>query len=52
VGQKLADDPRNITKEDANLLRSRETRAHGATEKGGVAAQAQSLAAENAGDKK
>jgi hypothetical protein len=36
-----------VTREDANLIHSREVRAHGATEKGGVAAQAMSLAAKN-----
>lgn len=44
---KIQADPEHVTKEDANLLRSRETRAHGVTEKGGVAATAQHLAAEN-----
>lgn len=36
-----------VTREDANLIHSCEVRAHGATEKGGVAAQAMSLAAKN-----
>ena len=44
---KMENDPEHVTKEDASLLRSRETRAHGVTEKGGVAATAQHLAAEN-----
>ena len=44
---KMEMEPEHVTKEDANLLRSRETRAHGVTEKGGVAATAQHLAAEN-----
>lgn len=47
VVPKMDNDPEHVTKEDANLLRSRETRAHGVTEKGGVAATAQHLAAEN-----
>ena len=47
VMPKMEADPEHVTKEDANLLRSRETRAHGVTEKGGVAATAQHLAAEN-----
>ena len=44
---KMENDPEHVTQEDASLLRSRETRAHGVTEKGGVAATAQHLAAEN-----
>ena len=51
VGSKIANEPGSVTKEEADLLHSRETRAYGATEKGGVAAKAQSLASENAGDK-
>lgn len=51
VGTKMATEPENVTKEDGDLLHSRETKAHGATEKGGMASQAQSLAAKNAGDK-
>ena len=47
VAPKIQNDPEHVTKEDASLLRSRETRAHGVTEKGGVAATAQHLAAEN-----
>ena len=47
VMPKIQADPEHVTKEDANLLRSREQRAHGVTEKGGVAASAQHLAAEN-----
>lgn len=47
VAPKMEMDPEHVTKEDASLLRSRETRAHGATEKGGVAATAQHMAAEN-----
>ena len=44
---KMENNPEHVTQEDANLLRSRDTRAHGMTEKGGVAATAQHLAAEN-----
>lgn len=47
VMPKIEMDPEHVTAEDANLLRSRETRAHGVTEKGGLAATAQHLAAEN-----
>ncbi|KAL8851274.1 MAG: hypothetical protein Q9221_003804 [Calogaya cf. arnoldii] len=47
VGSKLANDPGNITKEEADLLHSREHRALGHTEKGGLAAQAQHQVAEN-----
>lgn len=47
VGQKMKNDPQHVTKEEAGLLHSREQRAFGQTEKGGVAAQAQHLAAEN-----
>lgn len=47
VGSKLANEPQNITKEEADLLHSREHRAKGYTEKGGLAAQAQHQVAEN-----
>lgn len=47
VVPKMEHEPEHVTKEDASLLRSRETRAHAATEKGGVTATAQHLAAEN-----
>ena len=47
VQDKIATDPTSVTPEEANLARSRETRAFGATEKGGIAAKAQSLASEN-----
>lgn len=50
VGAKLASDPGSVTKKDGDLLHSRETKAHGVTEKGGLASQAQSQAAKNAGD--
>ena len=52
VVSKMANEPGSVTKEDGDLLHSRETRAFGATEKGGIASKAQSLASENAGDKK
>jgi hypothetical protein len=44
---KMATNPQAVTKEDADLAHSREHRAFGQTSKGGVAAQAQSLANEN-----
>lgn len=50
VGTKMAMDPESVTKEDGDLVHSRETRAFGVTEKGGIASQAQSQAAKNAGD--
>ncbi|KAI7577834.1 hypothetical protein KC316_g10133 [Hortaea werneckii] len=49
VGQKMARDPGHVTKDDANLLHSREERAFGKTEKGGISAQAQNMAAQNEG---
>lgn len=51
VGTKLATEPETVTKKDGDLLHSRETKAFGATKKGGIASQAQSQAAKNAGDK-
>ena len=51
VTSKMSTDPSSVTKEDGDLLHSRETKAFGATEKGGLASQAQSLASENTGDK-
>jgi Seed maturation protein len=45
IKPKLEKSPDMVTREDANLIHSREVRAHGATEKGGVATQAMSLAA-------
>jgi len=47
VGHKMANNPESVTKEDGDLLHRREQRAHGHTEKQGIAAQAQSLAADN-----
>jgi hypothetical protein len=47
IEPKIINAPETITKEDANLLISREQGAHGVAEKGVIAAQAQSLAAKN-----
>ena len=47
VGKKMKNDPKHVTKEDADLLHSREQRAFGHTEKDGAASKAQHLAAEN-----
>ena len=44
---KIEIDPEHVTSEDANLLHSREVRAHGVSEKGGPGATAQHLASEN-----
>lgn len=52
VATKMETEPENVTKEDGDTMHSRETKAFGNTEKGGIASQAQSLAAENAGAKK
>ncbi|KAI9710994.1 MAG: hypothetical protein M1820_002432 [Bogoriella megaspora] len=52
VGAKILNDPGSVTKEDANLLHSREQRAHGTTEKGGITSQAHHLVAENEGNTK
>ena len=51
VTSKLATNPSSVTKEDADKMHSRETRAFGATESGGIASQAQSQVAENTGAK-
>ena len=51
VGSKLATNPESVTKEDADKMHSRENRAFGATESGGIASQAQSQVAENTGAK-
>ncbi|GAB7347999.1 hypothetical protein MBLNU459_g5496t1 [Dothideomycetes sp. NU459] len=48
IGSKMINDPDHVTKADGDLMHSREQRAHGHTEKGGIAAQAQKLASENA----
>lgn len=47
IKPKLERSPDMATREDANLVHSREVCAHGATEMGGVAAQAMSLAAKD-----
>lgn len=47
VGHKMKVDPTHITKEEADLLHSREQRAFGHTEKDGAASKAQHLAAQN-----
>lgn len=47
VQSKMERDPRSVTKEEANTLHSREQRAFGRTEKGGLASRAHSLASEN-----
>ena len=47
VATKMANDPEHVKKEEADLVHSREHRAFGETSKGGIASQAQSLAAEN-----
>jgi len=49
VQPKLEQDPASVTEEDAALLRSREVRAHGGSEKGGIAAKAQKQVAQNQG---
>lgn len=49
VQPKLEQDPASVTAEDAALLRSREVRAHGGSEKGGVAARAQKQVVRNQG---
>lgn len=49
VGSKMAAEPESVNEDDAKLLHSREQRARGITEKGGVASQAGRLAAENMG---
>ena len=47
VNEVASKDPSQITQDDANLLHSREQRAHGHTEKGGVASQTKTIANEN-----
>lgn len=47
IGGKLVNEPGNLTKEEADTLHSREQRAFGHTEKGGLASQAQHQVAEN-----
>ena len=47
VQPKMEQDPGSVTKEEANTLHSREQRAFGTTEKGGLASQAHRLVGEN-----
>jgi len=47
VASKLSTNPASVTKEEADMLHSREQRAHGHTEKGGIASQAQQTVAQN-----
>ena len=47
VAEKAQTAPEQVTKEEADLVHSREQRAFGETSKGGIASQAQSMAAEN-----
>ena len=49
VSSKLASNPESITKEDADKMHSKEQKAFGTTEKGGLASHAQSQVAENTG---
>lgn len=48
LGPKIYQEPESITLEDSKLLHSLEQKARNHTEKGGIAAQAQKLASENA----
>lgn len=52
VQRKLDSDPAGLSKQEADAMHSREQRAFGGTEKGGLASQAQSQVAENEGVKK
>lgn len=47
VGSKLASNPASVTKEEADMMHSREQRAHGHTDKGGIASQAQKTVSQN-----
>lgn len=47
MADKMENDPESVTKRDGDLMHRREQRALGQTEKGGIASQAQKLAAEN-----
>ncbi|KAL9636525.1 MAG: hypothetical protein Q9164_002767, partial [Protoblastenia rupestris] len=49
VASKLETEPGSVTKEDGDKMHSREQKAFGQTEKGGLASQAQKQAAENEG---
>ena len=52
VKEKLDTDPAGLSKQEADAMHSREQKAFGTTEKGGLASQAQSQVAENEGVKK
>lgn len=47
VKEKMQTDPVAVSKEDGDMLHSRETKAFGTTEKGTLASQAQKLASQN-----
>ena len=47
IGAKMANYPGHVSQEDAHLLHSREVKAFGGAEKGGIASQAQKLASKN-----
>ena len=47
VKQKLEQEPTNVTKADGDMMHSREQKAFGTTQKGGLASQAQSQAQKN-----
>lgn len=47
VAEKMKRDPGSLSKEEADLMHSREQRAFGTTSKGGIASQAQKLVNEN-----
>ena len=47
IQNKLATEPESVTQEDAHAMHSREVKAFGGAEKGGIAAQAQSRASKN-----
>ena len=47
ISAKMEVDPKSISKEEADMLHSREHRAFGRTERGGLAAQAQSMTSKN-----
>jgi hypothetical protein len=47
IGSKIANDPESVTREDAAYVQSREHRAFGNVEAGGVASKAEKLASKN-----
>ena len=47
IEPRMSSNPGQVTQEDARLLHSREVKAFGGAEKGGIAAQAQKLASKN-----